>query len=91
VPVGYVGGERIWTARFEARARSGLAAFWWAGTAGEELGDWKRVLGIEWVLEKEPLPYLGLPASRVEAGVARVLDEPLRKETRGWLSLSFRP
>lgn len=91
VPVGYVGGERIWTARFEARARSGLAAFWWAGTAGEELGDWKRVLGIEWGLEKAPLPYLGLPASRVEAGVARVLDEPLRKEIRGWLSLSFRP
>jgi Tol biopolymer transport system component len=91
VPVGYVRGERIWTARIEARARSGLAAFWWAGTAGEELGDWKRVLGVEWVLDKDPLPYLGLPASRVEAGVARVLDEPLRKETRGWLSVSFRP
>jgi hypothetical protein len=91
VPVGYVGGEKIWTVRLEARARSGLAGFWWAGTAGEELGDWKRVLGLEWMLEKDPLPYLGLPASRVEAGVARVMDEPLRKETRGWLSLSFRP
>jgi hypothetical protein len=91
VPVGYVGGERIWTLRIDAGGRGGLTPFWWAGTAGDELGDWKRVVGLEWVLDQEGIPYLGLPATRLEAGVARVLDEPLRKETRGWLSLSFRP
>lgn len=91
VPVGYVLGERIWTVKLQARGRGGLAPFWWAATAGEELGDWKRVVGIEWVLDRDAIPYLGLPASRFEAGVARVLDEPLRKETRGWLSLSFHP
>jgi hypothetical protein len=91
VPVGYVAGERIWTLRVEARGGGGLTPFWWAGTAGEELGDWKRVIGLEWVFDRDGIPYLGLPATRLEAGVARVLDEPLRKETRGWLSLSFRP
>jgi hypothetical protein len=49
------------------------------------------VVGIEWVLDSDAIPYLGLPASRVEAGIARVLDAPLRHETRGWFSLSFRP
>ncbi|HET9332959.1 MAG TPA: hypothetical protein VFQ21_05190 [Gemmatimonadota bacterium] len=91
VPVGYVAGERISTLRIELRGRGGLVPFWWAGTAGEELGDWKRVVGIEWVLDRDGIPYLGLPATRLETGLARVLDEPLRKETRGWLSLSFRP
>jgi Tol biopolymer transport system component len=91
VPVGYVLGDRIWTIRVGAHGRGGLTPFWWAGTAGDELGDWKRVTGIEWVLDQRAIPYLGLPASRLEAGVARVLDEPLRHETRGWLSLSFRP
>ena len=91
VPVGYLIGERIGTVRIDARGRGGLTPFWWAGTAGEELGDWKRVAGVEWVLDREGIPYLGVPATRLEAGIARVLDEPLRKETRGWLSLSFRP
>jgi hypothetical protein len=91
VPVGYLFGERIWTVRVEARGRGGLTPFWWAGTAGDELGDWKRVAGIEWVLDQRAIPYLGFPASRVEAGIARVLDEPLSHETRGWFSLSFRP
>jgi hypothetical protein len=91
VPVGYVTGERIWTVRIEGRTSAGVVPFWWAGTAGDELGDWKRVWGIEWRLTREAIPYLGLPASRIEAGVARVLDEPLRQETRGWLSISFHP
>ena len=90
VPVGYVHGERIWTIRVAARA-AGVSPFWWAGTAGAELGDWKRVVGVEWVADQEEIPYLGLPASRLEAGIGRVLDEPLRHETRGWLSLSFQP
>ena len=81
----------MWTLRVEARGRSGLSAFWWGGTAGEELGDWKRAVGIEWVLDREAIPYLGIPAARAEAGLARLLDEPLRKETRGWLAVSFRP
>ncbi|HJR53853.1 MAG TPA: hypothetical protein VJ982_09055, partial [Gemmatimonadota bacterium] len=91
VPLGYVAGERIWTVRIEGRTSAGVVPFWWAGTAGGELGDWKRVWGIEWRLTRDAIPYLGLPASRFEAGIARVLDEPLRHETRGWLSLSFRP
>jgi hypothetical protein len=91
VPVGYVAGEKIWTVRVEARGRSGLGLFWWGATAGEELGDWKRVIGLEWVLDRRAIPYLGLPASRIEAGLARVLDAPLRHETRGWFALSFRP
>ena len=91
VPLGYVAGERIWTLRIEGRTSAGVIPFWWAGTAGDELGDWKRVWGIEWRLTRDAVPYLGLPASRIEAGVARILDEPLRQETRGWLSLSFRP
>ena len=91
VPVGYVAGEEIWTVRVEGRSRSGLRLFWWGGTAGEELGDWKRVTGLEWILDQRAIPYLGLPAARVEAGIARVLDEPLRHETRGWFALTFRP
>ncbi|HET6363318.1 MAG TPA: hypothetical protein VFH11_14875, partial [Gemmatimonadota bacterium] len=91
VPLGYVAGERIWTVRIEGRTSAGVVPFWWAGTAGDELGDWKRVWGIEWRLTRDAIPYLGLPASRLEAGIARILDEPLRHETRGWLSLSFRP
>jgi hypothetical protein len=91
VPLGYVAGERIWTVRIEGRTSAGVTPFWWAGTAGDELGDWKRVWGIEWRLTRDAIPYLGLPASRIEAGAARILDEPLRHETRGWLSVSFRP
>ena len=65
VPSGYVAGERIWTVRVEGRTSAGIVPFWWAGSAGDELGDWKRVWGIEWRLTRGAIhPGISLPRGR---------------------------
>jgi hypothetical protein len=47
--------------------------------------------GVALDLELPPLPVLDLPAARLSAGVATLLDAPYRHDIRGWLGLSWRP
>ncbi len=62
-----------------------------AVTAGERLAGWTRVLGLETRATTPFLPYARAPQSRLVAGVARILDGPLRDRTRAYVSAAFVP
>ncbi|MEM7584883.1 MAG: hypothetical protein AAF560_15935 [Acidobacteriota bacterium] len=61
----------------------------WA--SGQSRGDWLALRGAELRLRRGPMPLLRLPAFELHIGVAEILDEPLRDEWEGWLSLSWSP
>jgi len=58
---------------------------------GGQKGDWLRLAGVAWDLAGDPIPLVRLPGFHLTVGVARILDEPLKDRTRGWLALAWRP
>ncbi len=73
---------------------SGLPVFYERHRAwdrGAAHGDWLRLWGVRWETSLGPVPILRLPAVRVQAGVARLLDEPFRGRTRAYLALALSP
>ncbi|HEX8172630.1 MAG TPA: hypothetical protein VF824_18990 [Thermoanaerobaculia bacterium] len=57
-----------------------------------ELGGTRlSVTGLVAELQSPPMPILKVPALDFTAGVARVLDAPLRGETKWWLGMRWRP
>lgn len=49
------------------------------------------LVGAEASLHSDPLPILKSPGLDLTAGVARILDEPLRGQTKWWLAMRWRP
>ncbi|HSP13337.1 MAG TPA: hypothetical protein VLV78_01145 [Thermoanaerobaculia bacterium] len=47
--------------------------------------------GLELAFASGSVPLLRLPALDMTAGVARILDEPLRNRTEWWLAMRWRP
>jgi Tol biopolymer transport system component len=93
LPSGIVGGDRVVTYR-GATSLAGLSPYFVAASAGfatNRFDDWHRVLGIELTMDQSPVPVLGLPGVRLIAGVGYSLDEPVRHQTRGYLSATLRP
>ncbi|HEX6200986.1 MAG TPA: hypothetical protein VF150_12030, partial [Thermoanaerobaculia bacterium] len=63
------------------------------GETGEKT-DWLSLAGLEVEVALPPSPLLALPAARVTAGAAYVLDDPagdLTDEVRLWAALVWRP
>ena len=58
---------------------------------GAPRGAWLRLAGIEWDITSASVPLVKAPGLHLTLGVARVLDEPLRDRTEGWLGLAWRP
>lgn len=57
-------------------------------------GDWSGWLalaGAEAELDLPPLPLARLPATRLRAGLAYLLDGPQRGDVNGWLGIAWRP
>ncbi len=61
------------------------------GTAGAAFGPWLRLAGIEWNVRFDPEPVFRMPGCRLILGAARVLDQPLKNTTVGWVAVSWRP
>lgn len=64
----------------------------WSEGGGK--GDWLSLAGLEVEVALPPSPLLALPAARVTAGAAYVLDDPvgeLEDEVRLWAALVWRP
>jgi hypothetical protein len=49
------------------------------------------LVGAEGKVNSAPLPILKTPGLDLTLGVARILDDPLRGETKWWLSMRWRP
>jgi hypothetical protein len=52
---------------------------------------WLRLVGLEWDLTSGPVPLVRLPGFCVTVGVARILDQPFKDVTQGWIGLAWRP
>jgi hypothetical protein len=90
LPFGALRGRRYASYRVSLRGDA-LYPYLWAGTAGDSLTHWMRVMGIDGSIAAPPLPFFRLPASMVTAGVGYSIDEPWRKKTRAYVSLRYRP
>ncbi|MDQ6925551.1 MAG: hypothetical protein M3154_04860 [Candidatus Eremiobacteraeota bacterium] len=60
-------------------------------SAGDHLGGWTRVLGVEFRTTTPFAPFARAPQSRLVAGVARIFDGALRDRTRAYVSAAFVP
>lgn len=83
-------GQRALAARASVRV-GGLRPFYYAGSAGDDLDVWNRVVGVETGSDVAPLPLLRVPDVRFLFGAAYSLDEPYRRRTRLYVSVSYRP
>lgn len=59
--------------------------------AGERLGGWGRIAGLEQRFTGPFAPFARLPQVRVLGGVARIFDAPLHGRTRGYVSVTYVP
>jgi hypothetical protein len=93
LPTGYRAGRRAAVARVSLGGvgLAGFAPYAAVVSAGERLGGWGRLVGLEQRFAAPFVPFARLPEVRAVAGVARILDAPLTDRTRGYLLLSYSP
>ena len=93
LPTGVAGGDRVLTYR-AATTLAGLSPYFFAASAGfatNTFENWHRVAGLELAVDQSSVPVLGLPGARLVAGIGYSLDEPVRRQTRGYLTVTLRP
>ena len=91
LPVGVLGGTEIVGYRATLTSADVLSPFYAAMSSDDGFDDWYRVIGSELVLDGSAVPYIAIPGVRMVAGFAYPLDEPLKKRTQYYLTLSFVP
>ena len=91
LPVGVLGGSRILGYRATLTSADILSPYYSAMSSDDGFDDWYRVLGSEVILDGSAVPYIAVPGIRMVAGFAYPLDEPLKKRTQYYLTLSFVP
>jgi hypothetical protein len=95
VPFESIHGDRYDGRRFEISTRAlPVTLFWnqhrlWSVADGQRRR--MRVVGLEAAFGSDAQPLLQLPGFSITAGVARLMDEPLRDDTSLWLALRWRP
>ncbi len=95
LPVGIRLGDEYEGQRLDLRSSRWPVTFFyerhrlWQGSQAQE--DWIMLRGVELSLRREPMPLLRLPALGLRVGVAEILDEPLKDQWEGWLSLAWTP
>jgi Tol biopolymer transport system component len=93
LPAGVAGGDRVLAYR-AATSLSGFTPYFFAASAGlgtDRFESWHRVAGLELIVDQTAVPVLGLPGARFVAGVGYSIDEPARRQTRGYLTATLRP
>jgi len=93
LPAGVATGDRLLAYRVAADF-GGLLPFYWGASArfgNGRFAQWHRVAGIEFTFDQSAIGVLGTPGARISAGIARSLDEPFARETRGYVSIVLRP
>ncbi|MFO7894074.1 MAG: hypothetical protein R6U63_10080 [Longimicrobiales bacterium] len=88
---GSIRGRDVRTVRAELYGLLPVTAFLWAGDAEGDGRGWTRIAGVEMEETVAEIPYLRLPATRIHAGLARVLNGPARDEWRAWLVMGYAP
>ena len=89
-PLGLAGGERVATYRVDLPLWL-LSPYLWGGSAGNELHDWHRYVGLEASLDETGIWAIHVPNMHVLGGVAYSLDRPTRHRTSVYLEWRYRP
>lgn len=93
LPLGVAIGERAVSVR-AATTLGLLTPYYWAASARDGAGRfdrWHRVAGLELAIDERALFVLGTPGARATAGIARSLDAPFARRTRGYVTIVLRP
>lgn len=89
LPVATLSGRRYDSARIETTLPVFPATFFYQRHRTDRAG--LSVAGMQVTFGSGPQPLLRYPGLDFTAGVARILDEPLRNRTKWWLSMRWRP
>ncbi len=93
LPSGIAVGTSALTYRVTLNTRP-LAPYFWSGSttpAGDRFAVWHRVIGLEGSYSIAAIPVAGVPAARIVYGGGESLDEPFRRQIRGYLSVVINP
>ena len=89
LPLGIATGRTFATYRVSLPSLA-LTPYFWAATAGESLGQWHRVVGLEWTFDINGFTPARLPGVQARLGAGYSLDEPFRKKARVYIGLRYR-
>ena len=90
LPVGVAAGRRF--AMYRASLPlAGLRAYFWGGKAGDALGRWHQVVGLEGAFRTDGIWPIRVPGVQILGGVGYSLSEPVRHDTQLYLTIDFRP
>lgn len=84
-------GGQVRTAMAELFSGLALSTFYWVGDVEGDGRDWYRLWGTRIDEETPPVPIARIPGTRLQAGLARLLDDPGKGEWRGWLMVTLLP
>jgi hypothetical protein len=93
LPSGIAVGTSALTYRVSLNAAP-LAPYFWSGSttaAGNRFAVWHRVIGVEGSYAVAAIPVAGVPTARIVYGAGESLDEPFRRQIRGYLSVVISP
>ena len=89
LPLGVATGSRFATYRVSLPSLA-LTPYYWAASAGESLGQWHRIVGLEWTFDMDGFAPARLPGVHARIGAGYSLDEPFRKKARVYIGLRYR-
>ncbi len=69
----------------------GITPYFWSASVGSGLTQWHSVVGLEWSYDLEGLWAMGFPNTSFTCGVGYSLSDPMRHETRGYISINYAP
>ncbi|HKO14852.1 MAG TPA: hypothetical protein VJU87_01380, partial [Gemmatimonadaceae bacterium] len=93
LPAGVATGERLLAYRMAA-PMGAFSPFYWGASVRDGSGRfarWHRVAGLEASFQISPLFVIGTPGARARIGIARSLDAPFARRTRGYAALVLTP
>ncbi|MGQ0766286.1 MAG: TolB family protein [Gemmatimonadota bacterium] len=90
VPVGFVAGSRIELYRAELNV-AGMTPYAVWVAAGDSIGQFKRVIGVEKAFSHDAIGFARLPSTRIRLGVGYSFDPPYDEKLRPYLSVTWRP
>ena len=89
LPIGTMSGRRYDSARIETTVPLFPATFFYQRHRTDLASV--SVAGLQMTFGSGPQPLIRSPGLDFTAGVARILDEPLRNRTKWWLAMRWRP
>ncbi len=90
IPAGVQVGTRMATVS-AALPIFGLRPYFWAGSAGSDLGAWEQVVGVEANYSTDGIRFARLPGIRVSGGIGYAFKGAWRDEARVYVALTYRP